>query len=165
MAREGAARILERFDKAHGVAAKMPGIRIDELPTEVRTPIGETMLYAKFRDQLELLLTEESLPTALTTDAYKWGVFMRLYTDVIEECPLELAAQGINLKHVKGVTVSKLKNLPLDAGKGNIILFGTKWVIDPMKPADKGEWGVMVVIPTDPHGPRITPVPVPVDRG
>ena len=122
------------------------------------------MLYVKFRDQLEVLFKEESLPLTLTTDAYKWGVFMSLYTEVIEECPLELAAQGIRLKHVSGVTVKKMKKTPLEAGNGDIILFGTRWLINAVNKNDKGEWGVLIVIPTDPKGPQIVAVPVSGER-
>jgi hypothetical protein len=71
------------------------------------------MLYVRLRDQLEVLFAEEYLPTHLTVDAYRWGIFISLFTEVIEECPLELSKEGIHLKHVEGVTVTKLRDLPL----------------------------------------------------
>jgi hypothetical protein len=73
MKREGAGRILERFDKAHALAIVMPGTpNIENLPEALRDEIGNTMICTKFRWELEAVLQKHGLPTNVTFNAYEW---------------------------------------------------------------------------------------------
>src|SRR5271156_2925626 len=60
MDREGARRILERFDRAHPLL-----VSNQPLPTELKKEIQDTTKLAKFREQLEAFITSNGLPDKL----------------------------------------------------------------------------------------------------
>jgi hypothetical protein len=142
MKREGAARILQRFDEALEYAVENRATALNELPPKIREDLQNTMGYVKFLEQLQEFIRSEDLPGILLSDPYRWATFLSLYTEVIEECPLELAEQGIKLKYVKGVVVKKLRKAPLESTGDGIVLFGAEWGVRTADPNDSGMWTV-----------------------
>lgn len=146
MNREGAVRILERFDKAHRFAIASRVTALNELPESIREDIQRTMMYAKFVEQFHDFVKTEQLVDDLVRDVYRWVKFLSLYTDIIEECPLELAGQGIRLKHVKAVDVKKVRRLPSAPAQAGIIMFGSEWRVRTADPQERGSWTVYFAI-------------------
>jgi hypothetical protein len=111
---------------------------------------SETMVYAKFREQLEAYLKLHSLSREITLRDFKWSQFLGLYSEIIEECPLELAGQGIKLPHITKVTVFKIRQLPDSPTLNGIVVFGTAWRLSCVDPRQNGSWSMWFTVPLTP---------------
>jgi hypothetical protein len=139
MNQQGAQRILARFDNAHPIALKYQDP--DLIPEPTKTEIAETMDMKRFREDLTGFLKEYDLPNALVIDDVKWHTFLSLYTEVIEDCSLVLAEQGIKLKHIDEITVRKLRDIPaVFTANGGVVLFAVSWEARDLKTHRVGSW-------------------------
>jgi hypothetical protein len=114
-------RILKLFDDAH--AHFKAGIRIDELPGEMRLDIECISKMAYFEQQLEDFLLANGLPLLSSVRADGWTHFLHLYCQIVEECPLVMTGDTSAIESV---------TLQLDlAEKVNYdeVFFRVTWVI------------------------------------
>lgn len=141
MDKTGARRILEKFDEAHAAAIAAGGTRPENVPAGLWSEVLDTMMYVKFAGELEKYLALHNLPAALVQSMARWTQFLSLYTDIIEECPLQLAAQRIGLPHIKAVTVFKIREgFPPAASTREEVMFGAEWQLTCLNPAESGSW-------------------------
>jgi hypothetical protein len=151
MSRDGALRILERFDQAHGETVKVLPPDPKNLRPETWREIQDTMAYVKFRLQMEKYLQANDLPLGLVHCDLKWTTFLSFYTEVIEECPLQLAGQGIDLQHIAAVTVFKIREgWQVNETDDGIVLFGAEWRLTCKNPSHNGSHSTLFVIPRQP---------------
>lgn len=102
MDKNGAHRILKRFDEAYPyiVANKKP-------PDALESAIKATANLMKFRDELELLVTENGLPRRLFEDRKEWLRFMSCYCEVIDECELRLHPDFEGLNYINSIEIRR----------------------------------------------------------
>lgn len=150
MDQNGAKRILERFDSAHAAAIANGKPNLQDVPVALQTELQTTMMCAKFRNELEAYLSLHGLPVELTQRDFKWTQFLSLYSEVIEECPLKLADQGIQLQHITAVTVLEIRQLPMTESPNGIVVFGTEWRLTCIDPKQNGSWSMLFALPLTP---------------
>jgi hypothetical protein len=123
MSKAGARQILERFETAYPLL-----IRGEELPTELRKEIEETVALKKFRDQLKQFLDKNGLLPARmfpgTPDP--WVKFIYLYANVVDECELQL--KGDRRALLDRITIHlKTPTQELGPEWGGRVLFALCW--------------------------------------
>ncbi|MBS1830894.1 MAG: hypothetical protein JST93_36715 [Acidobacteria bacterium] len=149
MDQSGAERIVKRFDQAHGEATANGKPDLNAVNASLQRALQETMAAAKFRVELEALLTALGLPVELTQRDYQWAKFLSLYSEVIEECPLAIESAA-SMQHVKAVTVYKLRELPVKETEDGIVLFGIEWRLECVNPKHQGTWTMLFIVPPQP---------------
>lgn len=149
MSRDGARRILERFDKAHEEAIAVVPPDPYNLSPESQEQVHDTMSYRKFRIQMREYLTAYGLPLDLVDSDLEWVNFLSLYTEVIEECPLVLT--NVNLNHITEVTVYKLREgWPATETADGIVYFIAEWRLTCKDPKHEATYSNVFVIPKKP---------------
>ena len=123
MDREGARRILERFDRAHPLLVSK-----QRLPPELKKEIQDTTRLAKFREQLKAFIANNGLPDKLFADADAWPRFLHLYGNVIDECQLTMRADFAPMKNIERVVVSVKNAVLREAGLPEQVIFVLRWI-------------------------------------
>ena len=120
----GAERILKRFDKAYEL---LKDKSLDELPTMLADDLKATVGLENFRASLGAFLTAYGLPAKIVQD--DWTKFLHQYAAVIEDCPLTIKDDTINLQNIKQVTVHKDDAQKKITGAGKSFkVFRIRWV-------------------------------------
>jgi hypothetical protein len=82
--------------------------------------LAEIMYLARFREDLQNCLKVYKLPTKAFDDEQRWQEFLRLYSLVIQDCPLTYEGGGKNLDEV---VITKAEKV----GPSGEQAFETKW--------------------------------------
>jgi hypothetical protein len=100
MSKEGAKRILRRFDEAHPILVKG-----DKLSKELQDQLDQTMKVERFQEELERFLLEHNLPMRLFAEPETWVRFLQLYAKAIDECELVVMGDHAQLQNLDRVVI------------------------------------------------------------
>jgi hypothetical protein len=107
--RNGAARIVERFDKYQAlieVSQSSPEGTVPEADFGVLKDVEDTVRLQRFRTQFRQYLEQNGLPSDVVRDDMQWTNFLSYYFRVIEDCALICKAE---LDHVREVSVTVIE--------------------------------------------------------
>lgn len=110
MDRAAAKAILNRFDSAHALL-RTKVINLRTLPWELRNEIDRISQMEIFEEQLAQFLAAYGLPPLTQHRSDGWAHFLHLYTKVIEDIPLVVAAPAVRRKRKQGTTDSQPKHI------------------------------------------------------
>jgi hypothetical protein len=118
-----AQKILKLFDDA-SIHLKT-GLELHDLPRLLKIEIDRISKMRYFEEQMGAFLNNNDLPSLETTRSDGWIHFLHLYTKIVEDCPLVIAAQS-NLSTIASVTLKmELAKEPRDGE----MWFKVRWIV------------------------------------
>ena len=114
--------------------------------------LGPLVTLTSFRNELDEMLRTYGLDNSLTQEGPKWANFVKLYGEVIRDCPLRIV--GENLKHMDSVQVIVSDVSPDTATRFRFIRQVRLGVYVEGLPAEAGLLAVFLLIRR--HSPRLS---------
>ncbi len=123
MDRTSTVQLINQFDDIYDSHWSKGKTGLDE---EIGHEIGDLTSGDSLRQELRAFLESSNLPSAICNDSDLWHCFMKEYSNVITDCPLEYNL--IPIKHIKSIIVRRVDPDIEMYGPGGIYArFGLEW--------------------------------------
>jgi hypothetical protein len=137
--REGAKRIVERFDA------------YEQSGHKTTNTIWDTVQLNKFREQLAQFLKLNRLDPGIAEQHEKWTFFLGHFLHVVEDCPLKASDESLPLVNEVSVKVTQ-PFVDGDLERG--VCFQWKWKVKGIEePKVYEAWVGLSVVPAEPQEP------------